>query len=428
MVNVVLKDSSQRVIRNYRLGDENNHELVLLETGRLELVKSTASLKEDGIAFSNVEKVSIRALRSHPMKVGSHLTLAIADASDRSAVTPDLAEENDEDRVLQTLKISGVTHFAALFLILLAGFIIQRYFTAAPVEEPVQVVILPTQDVPKPAPRPVKTVKMQEKIIPRKKVQIQHVASKPVVTQPKKIVLVRKIRQSTTQGLRVSPRPEIGTLKTLAKIGGIGTSTDGRVKGTGFGSSRSGAFGTKNGMGGGLGSGFSGGIKNALGGKGLVGGLSGEGSQAYGAQGYGSANFGGGQRGHGGGSVGAKLGNLMVPAFNDGEVNGGLTREQVEAVVRRNSGQLTFCYEKALQANPQLRGRLTLEWIVGPAGSVTSVKMSSSSMGAKSVESCVLASIKKWKFPRPVGGVNVDVSYPFDFGRNNLMAKEGWDE
>lgn len=422
MVNVVLKDSQKRVVRNYRLGDEGAHELVILrDSGRLELVKSSAALKKDGVDFDLVDKVTIKSLHGQSFKVGSHLSLAIASLDDRSAVTPDLAAEDEEERILYTYKMSGLTHFSALFMIFVIGFVIQRFFTEAPVEKPVEVVILPTQQIPKVEKKQIERVKMAEKITPKKRVQARQV-KKPVV-QPRRLV-VQNNRKAVTQGMRKSPQPELGTLKTLAKIGGIGTNTNGRNKGTGFGSG-SGAFGSKNGMGGGLGSGVNGGIKSALSGKGLVGGLSGEGSRAYGAQGYGSDNFGGGRLGRGGGSVGAKVGSLMVPDFNDGEVNGGLTREQVEAVVRRNSGQLLFCYEKALQANPSLRGRLTLDWIVGPTGSVRSVEVASSSLKAKSVENCVVASVKKWKFPRPVGGVNVDVSYPFDFGRLNLMAKEG---
>lgn len=424
MVNVVLKDREQKVIRNYKLADEGNHDLVLLkDTGRLDLVKSAAALKEDGIDFDLIEKVSIKSLHSHAKPIGSHLSLAFVNVEDRTAATPELAEENEDERIFMTYKLSGASHFVGLFLIFMAGFVIQRFFTPAPVEEQQTVVILPAQELPKPeVSKPVETVKMAERIEPKKQVQVRKITQpKP---QPKKQMLVQSHQKGVTQGLRKSPQPELGTLKTLAKIGGIGTSLNGN-KGTGFGTSRSGAFGNKNGMGGGLGSGTTGGLKSALGGKGLVNGLSGAGSQANGAAGYGSSSFGGGHVGRGGGSVGEKIGNLMVPDFNDGEVNGGLTREQVEAVVRRNSGQLLYCYEKALQASPSLRGRLTLEWIIGPQGTVSTVKMASTSLKAKGVESCVLASLKKWKFPRPLGGVNVDVSYPFDFGRMNLMAKEG---
>lgn len=422
MVNVVLKDSSQRVVRSYKLGDEGVHELIRVrETGRLDLVKSTAHLKAEGLEFDVLEKIQIKSLKDHAHKINSQLSLAFLVPGDRTAVTPDLADENEDERILASVKMSSISHISLLFVILASGWMIRKFMTPEIVEEPMVVLAIPMPEPVKKTQPPVKTVKMAEKITPKKAVVRQ--VSKPV---PKKkiVALVKSHTKSVTQGIKKSPRPEIGTLNTLAKIGGIGTTTKGN-KGSGFGSNSAGAFGSKNGMGGGLGSGTTGGIKNALGGKGLVGGLSGEGSQAYGAQGYGSSNFGGGRTGRGGGSVGEKLGNLMVPAFDDSEVNGGLTREQVEAVVRRNSGQLAYCYEKALQASPRLKGRLTLSWIVGPTGSVKSVSMASSSLKTKSVENCVLASVKKWQFPRPVGGVNVDISYPFDFGRMNLMAKEG---
>lgn len=424
MVNVALKDSQQRIIRSYRLADENIHDLVFLnETGRLDLVKSAAALKAEGIDFQLIEKISVKGLKSKAHMINSQLSLAFIHPEDRTAVTPDLADEDEERQFLASLKASGIGHVAAVTFILLSGWMIRKFFTPEAAVEPVQVVILPQQELPKPKAQPqVKTVKMAEKIVPKKAAKV---VEHKVTPRPKIQVLVKNTRPAKTQGLKRSNQPELGTLKTLEKIGGIGTSTAGRNKGTGFGTNSAGAFGNRNGMGGGLGSGTTGGIKNALGGKGLVGGLSGEGSQAFGAQGYGSQNFGGGRAGRGGGSVGDKLGSLMVPAFNDSEVNGGLTRAQVEAVVRRNSGQLLYCYEKALQASPNLRGRMTLDWVVGPQGQVRSVSVASSSLRTKSVENCVVASVKKWKFPRPVGGVNVDISYPFDFGRMNLMAKEG---
>lgn len=413
MVNVVLKDNSNRILRTFLVQDEGVHELIMnKDLHRIELLKNTAQYEKDGVEFSLIEKVQIKTLKSKDLAISSTLSLGLMSSDLKPMLDSDLTKEDDKT-LTTAYKYSAGGHAAAIVLILLTGWILQTYFTKVE-EKPMEVVILPKEELPQ-APKEKQTVKVAEQI-KKLKPQVQPRAVTKII--PKKIQTAK-----VTQGLKKSKVSEIGTLRTLEKIGGIGTSTDAKNKGTGYGKN-SGAFGSGKSFGGGLGSGVGGGLKDGLSGKGLVGGLSGSGSKSFGAHGYGEGKFGGGRIGRGGGSLGQKVGDIMVPAFEDAEIVGGLTREQIEAVVRRNSGQLLYCYEKALQSQPQLRGRVTTQWVVGPAGSVKSAKVSSTSLNNRTVENCVVASIKGWKFPRPVGGVHVDVTYPFDFGRLNLMAKE----
>ena len=255
----------------------------------------------------------------------------------------------------------------------------------------------------------------------------EKIPQKKPIPRPKtvKIPEIKKLQarsaNKTPTGLNKGPNPELGALKTLSRIGGLGNETSG-PKGMGLGG-KSGAFGSGSSFGGGVGRGSLGGVRNALGGKGIVAGFSGDGSKGFGASGYGNGSFGGGAKGRGGGSIGSKVGGLIVPSFDDSEVEGGLAREQVEAVVRKNSGQLLYCYEKALQSNPGLRGRLTSKWVIGGNGAVKSIQVVSSSLRNRSVEGCVMNAIRGWRFPKPIGGVNVDVAYPFDFGRLQLASQ-----
>jgi TonB family protein len=416
MVNVVLKDGSNRILRTFLTQDEGVHELIMnKESRRIELVKSTAQYEKDGIEFSLIEKLQVKSLKSKDFVISSNLSLGLQTSDMKTLLDSDMAQEDDKKTLTLAYKYSSAGHAAVIGTILLVGFIMQTFFSK-PEEKVMEVVVLPKMEQKQEAKKEVVKVKVAETIK----------AVKPQV-RPKtitKILPKPKVRTATiTQGMKQAKNAEIGTLRTLEKIGGIGTTTDAKNKGTGYGKN-SGAFGSGNSFGGGLGSGVGGGMKDGLTGKGLVGGLSGNGSRSFGAHGYGEGKFGGGRIGRGGGSLGSKVGNIMVPAFEDSEINGGLTREQVEAVVRRNSGQLLFCYEKALQSQRDLRGRVTTQWVVGPNGGVTTAKVASTSLNNKQVENCVIASIKGWKFPKPVGGVHVDVSYPFDFGRLNLMAKE----
>ncbi len=437
MVTVVLKDQANRVVRSFLLSDENQHELIRNnETNRIELVKDTKDYEAEEIDFTSLDKVSIKGLKNSNYKVNSSLSLSLLENSERSTIDSEMKKE-DDTTVVTAFKWSAITHASFLFVIMLGGFIIQKYFTPATAEKTMEIVVLPVSEELKQqiaqAPKQ-SMVKVAEKITaqPEMKSPVQAMnepKDKVKIPKIKNNVMIKGKSRGESVGYAKGNYSEIGTLRTLEKLGGIGTSTDGNKKGTGYGKSKYGAFGTGTGFGGGLGAGKGGGIKNGLGGKGLVGGLSGEGTRAFGAAGYGEGRFGGGYLGRGGGSVGKNVGDIQVPdfkaAYSDSEVNGGLTREQVEAVVRKNQGQLLYCYEKALQSNPKLRGRIGSRWVIGPSGAVTSIKITSSSVKSGDVESCVQRSITGWKFPHPVGGVHVDVSYPFDFGRLNMMAKGG---
>ena len=46
-------------------------------------------------------------------------------------------------------------------------------------------------------------------------------------------------------------------------------------------------------------------------------------------------------------------------------------------------------------------------------GNVSQANVAKSSLGNAGVESCISSKMLNWKFPKPVGGVNVKVNYPF---------------
>ncbi len=96
-------------------------------------------------------------------------------------------------------------------------------------------------------------------------------------------------------------------------------------------------------------------------------------------------------------------------------VKGQLSKELIDKEVRRHKAQIQFCYQKQLTRAPNLAGKVSLSWIIAMDGSVMRAKVSSSSLGDKDVESCLVRALSNWKFPKPEGGV-VEVVYPFLFG------------
>jgi TonB family protein len=99
-------------------------------------------------------------------------------------------------------------------------------------------------------------------------------------------------------------------------------------------------------------------------------------------------------------------------------VNGSLSADVIRRVVRRHLGEVRFCYEQALNSQPDLRGTVSVRWIISPSGSVTTSTVSGSTLGSARVESCVASAVRRWTFPAPDGGGMVSVNYPFTLETN----------
>lgn len=94
-------------------------------------------------------------------------------------------------------------------------------------------------------------------------------------------------------------------------------------------------------------------------------------------------------------------------------VEGGLTAEEVGLVVRRHWNEIKHCYERELQLDPNLAGKVAVQFEIGPVGLVTRASIAESSMNSAAVEGCMLEKVRRWKFPAPRGGGVVQVKYPF---------------
>ena len=129
-------------------------------------------------------------------------------------------------------------------------------------------------------------------------------------------------------------------------------------------------------------------------------------------------------RGKGGGGIGA----LGAGNIGKGSVAGTVTRaasrsigaqgtidkEAVAKVINSHLHEVSSCYERALLKTPGLAGKIVLEWQITVSGSVGYAKSKSSSMQSPAVESCIIQSLKTWKFP-PAKGAGVVITYPFMF-------------
>jgi len=138
------------------------------------------------------------------------------------------------------------------------------------------------------------------------------------------------------------------------------------------------------------------------------------------ARGGGLTTAGGGGRG-GGGSIGSlrPTGDPPRPASAEravhgradvgapsgptgaGRLDGAMVTRQFRA--RRRAFQ--YCYERALRADPDLAGRISVRFTVAEAGTVTDSTAVADSVGSPDVTACVLRGVRRLRFnPGPEGG------------------------
>jgi TonB family protein len=126
----------------------------------------------------------------------------------------------------------------------------------------------------------------------------------------------------------------------------------------------------------------------------------------------------GGGRGRGGaGSIDLGGAGKEVTRVIPGKttVVGGLDREQIDKVIRRHLNEIKFCYEQELKKQPDLGGKVAVMFTIDPTGAVSDSNVADSSLGNANTENCMLARIRRWKFPEPRGGGVVSVTYPWVF-------------
>lgn len=144
-------------------------------------------------------------------------------------------------------------------------------------------------------------------------------------------------------------------------------------------------------------------------------GAGGEGTATYGIAGVSTKGRGGGVSGYGTGGLGAKSRATVVPGGEGESFSGSIDREAIRRVIRENQRQIQACYEKTLNKNPNLYGKVILEWVIVGNGRVSSARVSSSSLKNSEVEQCILSRLKTWKFPEPPPDQEAVVSFPFLF-------------
>jgi hypothetical protein len=99
-------------------------------------------------------------------------------------------------------------------------------------------------------------------------------------------------------------------------------------------------------------------------------------------------------------------------------VGGHLPPEVIQRIVRQNFGRFKLCYENGLRNNPNLQGRVAVNFVIGHEGEVSQAQSGGSDLPDAGVVSCVVRAFYGLSFPHPESGI-VTVSYPIVFSPAN---------
>jgi TonB family protein len=100
---------------------------------------------------------------------------------------------------------------------------------------------------------------------------------------------------------------------------------------------------------------------------------------------------------------------------------GSLPPEVIRRIMRMQTGRFRMCYQRGLQLDPTLSGRIVVRFTIGPSGSVTSAASAGSTVQNAQVVACVVDAFKRMSFPQPEGG-GVTVVSPLAFSPDGASS------
>jgi Ca-activated chloride channel family protein len=95
-------------------------------------------------------------------------------------------------------------------------------------------------------------------------------------------------------------------------------------------------------------------------------------------------------------------------------VSGSFDSTSIQSIVRGQFGRLRRCYQRGLDRDAGLAGRVVVRFVIGRDGTVTSAQNGGSTIADPAVVACVVGAFSGMTFPAPDGG-SVTVVFPISF-------------
>ena len=93
-----------------------------------------------------------------------------------------------------------------------------------------------------------------------------------------------------------------------------------------------------------------------------------------------------------------------------------MARESIAGAIRADLKALRACYERELKKSPSLEGKMVVSFVIGADGRVKKAQDASQPpFPSAKVTTCLLTRFRDLRFPKPNGGGEVNVKYPFLF-------------
>lgn len=96
------------------------------------------------------------------------------------------------------------------------------------------------------------------------------------------------------------------------------------------------------------------------------------------------------------------------------EVDGAVDSASVAKTIKKSSAAVKRCYDKALLANPTLKGKVSVTILINTSGRVESIEISEDTIKDPGVSKCIMGVLKRLRFPKPDGGP-ASITCPFVF-------------
>ena len=111
---------------------------------------------------------------------------------------------------------------------------------------------------------------------------------------------------------------------------------------------------------------------------------------------------------------------LVKPSKVSGskEALGQRTEQSIWSVVSSRKGRIKYLYEKYLKRNPNLRGKIAIEFTIAANGFVSEARILESTINQPELEQELLALVRRLKFD-PIPSGNLTTVFPFVFSKLN---------
>jgi outer membrane biosynthesis protein TonB len=103
----------------------------------------------------------------------------------------------------------------------------------------------------------------------------------------------------------------------------------------------------------------------------------------------------------------------LESSSTESTISGGLSKSQVQDLIRQNRNQIRNCYQKQLALKPKLQGRILYSWTILADGRVQDVEIKSFTLSSKEVRTCIQQVLRNLHYPASTNQMVTQVLYPF---------------